>query len=60
MYWEDDGSAFPTQSVQLKKKIQNIYRPLTKLLEGNVFTGVCLSFCSGGMSMSPVMTTWCN
>ena len=24
------------------------YRPTTKLREGNVFTGVCLLFCSGG------------
>ena len=24
------------------------YRPPTKLREGNVFTGVCLSFCLGG------------
>ena len=27
------------------------YHPQTKLREGNVFTGVCLLFCSGGSPM---------
>ena len=35
------------------------YRPQTKLREGNVFIGVCLSFCSGeGVPMWPLAWYW--
>ena len=36
-----------SDSIPLMGTYNDIYRPQTKFREGNVFRGVCLSFCSG-------------
>ena len=38
--------------------VQNFYRLQMKLREGNVFTPVCQSFCSQGLSGGGVYTPW--
>ena len=37
-----------TEATENDYQFTHFYRPQTKLREGNVFTPVCLSLCSGG------------
>ena len=61
MFWTQDTNFLnpvPFVYVWTVRFGECCYRPQTKLWEGNVFTGVCLSFClgSGGHDWRPVQT----